>query len=150
MEMVLIFMLKARFIKVVGLRTNKKAMDEKSGLMVAIMKDNILEVKSMVPELLSGLTVPNTMGNGKIIKWTEVENSNGLMVEYIWANMKTIRNMDKAFINGQMVDFMKEDFIMVSNMERACTDKTMGRMFMAFGLKERSKPFVNRWMSLEN
>jgi hypothetical protein len=112
-------------------------MDERNGLMVATMKDNILEVKNMEMELSNGLMEPSITVSGRIIRWMVLVNSNGQMEEFTLANMLTIRNMDMVLISGLMVDSMKEDFIMVNSMVKACTDKIMVRMFTVYGLEER-------------
>jgi len=47
------------------------------------------------------------------------------------------RSTVKVPINGLMDASMKVDFIMVNNTVKVCTDKTMGKMFTVYGLKER-------------
>jgi len=81
----------------------------------------------------SGQMVPSTMDNGKIIKWMALENLNGPTVECMLVNTQTTRSMVKVPTSGQMEDSTRVDFIMVNNTVKVCTDRTMAKMFTAYG-----------------
>ena len=74
MVLVTTFMLRELLIKDNGLKINRKAMAERSGLMAVITRANMFVEKSMAGACSSGLMGQNITDYGKIIKCTEKEN----------------------------------------------------------------------------
>jgi hypothetical protein len=81
------FMLKEPLIKVAGTKTNKKAMEKKSGQMVHFIMDSTSEVKNMEEVFFNGLMALNLKETGKTIKCMAKVFLSGLMVEFIMVNM---------------------------------------------------------------
>ena len=147
MERVSTFMPKELLTKVAGLKTSKKAQEEKSGQMAHTTKELTSKERSMDKASFSGLTEPSIMDSGKTTKCTDQENSNGLMVEHTKENMPMIRSMDRGFTHGLMEECIKVDFIMESSTEKVCIDRRQDKKFTVSGKEARKVKYVSPMMN---
>jgi hypothetical protein len=141
-------MLRGLLIKDNGLKINRKAMVERSGLMAVITRANMFVEKSMAGACSSGLMGPNITDYGKIIKCSEKESSVGLMAECMLANMKMIKNMEKVFIIGQMEECIKVSFLMENSMGKEFIDSLLDKKYLEYGKKAKKYKFFQIEQSL--
>ena len=66
----------------------------------------------MVMALIYGQMVEFIKVNGKIIKWTDKENSSGLTVENIQEIMQKIKSKDMGNLIGQMAENIGDNGLM--------------------------------------
>ena len=70
-------------MKVIGRKIFNMDMEKNPGLMVLIMKENIMRAKNMVKGIIFGMMGQNMKVNGQIIKLKVMEIINGKMAEYL-------------------------------------------------------------------
>lgn len=116
--MVSTIIMKVQRIRVIGWKINRKAMAEKNGQIIHIMKAAMFPVKNKGLGHFNGLMVRNIKDSGKVIKCMVKANSNGPMVEFIKEIIRMTKSMDKVFILGLTVDYIMEDSLTGNNTER--------------------------------
>ena len=128
-----ISMLRVLHIKVDGMKTNKKVLDVKSGLMVHTMKVLIFEGKNMAMVFLNGQMAPDTTVNGEIIKCMDKVNLIGLMAEFTKVNTVMIKNMDKVSTLGLTDECIRVALVMANNMVKVYINKPMDHKYTVYG-----------------
>ena len=106
--------MKINFILENGLKTNKMDLEGRNQ-MDSTMKVTLGMEKNTVWEYVSLMTALVIKENGKIIKFTAMENTIGQMVEFIMDNGLITPYMVVEFLNGQTVqNIMDRYFIFIS------------------------------------